>query len=249
MWAPLRPGGFEIEVKNGALRIVKEGKEAKFIDRVLQKTFSGRHAAGLKQPVIYVTERCVFSLCPEGLELIEIAPGIDLEKDILALMAFKPVIKKPPRLMDARIFKPGPMGIKEELLALSLEDRLTYNAEENLFFVNFENYYVKTPEDIRNIRETVEKILSPLGKKVKTIVNYDNFNIAADLVDEYSDMVKYVMQFYAEVTRHGTSTFLRLKLGEQLEKRDIAPRMYETGSDAKQALEKPDEDKKKPSLK
>ena len=80
-------GGLQVEVEDCKLRIVQEGKEAKFVDRVLQKTFSGRHAAKLNQPVIYVTERCVFSLCAEGLELIEIAPGIDLEKDILSLMS------------------------------------------------------------------------------------------------------------------------------------------------------------------
>ena len=240
-------GGLQIEVRDCKVRIVQEGREQKFVGHVGQKTFSGRYAAQNQQPVIYVTERCVFSLCREGLELVEIAPGIDLKKDVLDLMGFEPIMKKPPRLMDLRIFRPGPMGLKDDLLALSLEDRLTYNAEENLFFVNFENYYVRTSEDIRKIRDTVERMLAPLGRKVNTIVNYDNFNISGDLVDEYSDMVKYVMKFYERTTRHTTSTFLWMKLGDELQKRDIRPHIYETREEARGALAKIEEDEKNPS--
>jgi propionate CoA-transferase len=69
--------------------------------------------------VLYVTERAVFKLCEEGIELIEIAPGIDLERDILEQMDFKPVMRQAPKLMDARIFKDEPMGIRTELLAVS----------------------------------------------------------------------------------------------------------------------------------
>jgi len=240
----LTAGGLQVAVEEGKLRIVQEGRETKFVDRVGQKTFSGPHAVKLNQPVIYVTERCVFSLCAEGLELIEIAPGVDLERDIFSVTAFRPVIKAAPKLMDERIFKEGPMGIRDEMLSLSLEDRLTYNPEENTFFVNFENYHVRSSEDILDIRNAVEKILAPLGRKVSTIVNYDNFNIAADLVDEYSDMVKYVMRYYSEVTRHTGSTFLRLKLGDELAKRDISPSMYQTGEEARGALKKLAEGKK-----
>jgi propionate CoA-transferase len=151
-------------------------------------------------------------------------------------MGFKPIISKPPRLMDPRIFRPEPMGLKEDLLTLSLEERLTYHPEENLFFVNFENFYVRTSEEIQQIQETVERMLKPLGKKVFTIVNYDNFNIAPELVDEYGDMVKYVMQFYEGVTRYTTSRFLRMKLGDELQKRDLAPYIYESKEEARRAL-------------
>ena len=89
-------------------------------------------------------------------------------------------------------------------------------------------------------------MLAPLGKKVKTIVNYDNFNIAGELVDEYTEVVKYVMQFYAGVTRYTTSTFLRMKLGDELEKRDLAPHIYETRDEARGVLENLDEIKAPP---
>ena len=229
-------GGLKVALEDGKVKIEQEGKERKFIDQVEQKTFSGRYAAMNKQPVLYVTERCVFKLREEGLELIEIAPGIDVERDVLALMNFKPITKKEPRLMDPRIFRPEPMGLKDDLLSLPLEERLTYNAEENLFFVNFENLYVKSSEDISRIKAIIESILVPLGKKVYTIVNYDNFNIAPELVDEYSDLVKYVMRFYKSTTRYTTSTFLRMKLGDELAKRDVAPHIYETKERALRAL-------------
>ena len=107
-------GKLQIALQDGKLHIVQEGIEKKFVDQVEQKTFSGRYAARVKQPVLYVTERCVFSLTEEGMELIEIAPGIDLEKDILALMDFRPIIKRPLALMDERIFRLEPMGLKQE---------------------------------------------------------------------------------------------------------------------------------------
>jgi len=102
-------GGLNIEVTQGKLTIAQEGRSQKFIDKVEQITFSGTYAAQTGQPVFYVTERCVFQRTVQGMELIEIAPGIDIEKDILQHMSFKPLINNP-RPMDARIFKPEPMG-------------------------------------------------------------------------------------------------------------------------------------------
>jgi propionate CoA-transferase len=232
-------GNLKVSVQDGKLRIDQEGKVKKFIDQVEHITFSGKYAVMKNQPVLYVTERCVFTLSKEGLELIEIAPGINLEENILALMDFKPIIKELPRLMDERIFKPEPMGLQEELLTVPLQDRLTYLPEENLFFVNFERYSIRTSEDVRRIKETVERILSPLGKKVYAIVNYDNFNIMPEMVDEYTEMVKAVVEkFYLRVTRYTTSTFLRMKLGDALKKRDVAPHIYESSEEAQKALKK-----------
>ena len=89
----------------------------KFVREVEHRTFSGSYAVKRGQPVLYVTERCVFELTPEGLELVEIAPGIDIERDILAQMEFRPVIRRDPAIMDRRIFLPEPMGLRDDLLA------------------------------------------------------------------------------------------------------------------------------------
>ena len=84
----------------------------KFIKAVDQITFNGSYAARNGKHVLYITERCVFELTKEGLKLIEVAPGIDIEKDILAHMDFKPIIDNP-KPMDARLFQDGPMGVKK----------------------------------------------------------------------------------------------------------------------------------------
>jgi propionate CoA-transferase len=229
----------KVSIEDGKLRIVQEGKVKKFVKQVEHVTFSGKYAKMKNQSVLYVTERCVFTLTQEGMELIEIAPGVDLEKDILSKMVFKPIIRQPIRLMDERIFGPEPMGLKEDLLTLTLEERLIYDPLENLFFVNFEGHSIKTRQDIQEVKEAVEKILTPLGKKVHTIVNYDNFNILLDLVDEYTEMVKYLVnKYYSEVTRYTTSTFLRMKLGDALQKRGVKPHIYENSEEAREALKK-----------
>ena len=157
----------------------------------------------------------------------------------LSIMDFRPITKGSPRLMDARIFRPEPMGLKEDLLTLTLEERLTYDAEENLFFVNFEGFAVKTALEVQEIKDAVEKIVAPLSERVYTIVNYDNFTILPDVVDEYTDMVKHLVDnYYSGVTRYTTSTFLRMKLGDALKKRDVAPHIYESGDEARKALER-----------
>jgi propionate CoA-transferase len=80
-----------------------------------------------------------------------------------------------------------------------------------------------------------------LGKRVKTIVNYDNFSIVQDLEDDYINMVKHVVsEFYTDTTRYTTSAFLRMKLGDELKRRDIAPHIFQSKEEARQALEKKD---------
>jgi len=225
-------------VENGKLKIVKEGSLKKIVRDVEQITFSGKTAQQGNQQIFYITERCVFTLTSEGIELIEIAPGIDLEKDILAQMEFKPIIKNL-RLMDERIFKPAPMGLKDDLLSIPINQRLTYDPATNIFYVNFEGLNVRTTGDIEAIRSRVTEICQPLGKRVKTIVNYDNFSIAPELEDAYIDMVKYVVsEFYSDVTRYTTSAFLRMKLGDELASRQMAPHIFQSREEAKQALEK-----------
>ena len=81
-------------MNDGQLRIVREGNTRKFIEQVEHLSFSAARSREVGQEVLYVTERAVFKLIEEGLELIELAPGIDLEKQVFAIMAFKPIIRK-----------------------------------------------------------------------------------------------------------------------------------------------------------
>jgi propionate CoA-transferase len=103
-------GGLKVHVEDGKLVIDQEGKKDKIVPAVEQVTFSGEYAQSIGQPVLYITERAVFELTPEGVELKEIAPGVDLEKDILAHMGFKPIMKDV-KLMDERIFREEKMGL------------------------------------------------------------------------------------------------------------------------------------------
>jgi propionate CoA-transferase len=230
-------GNLKLRVENGTLHIDEEGGSRKFVSEVEHRTFSGRYATKRGQSVLYITERCVFRLCEEGLELTEIAPGIDLNRDILAQMDFVPVIRQPPRLMDPRIFRPEPIGLRRDLLSIPLKQRLLYDAQQNLFFVNFEGVKVSNRDTIEQIRRLVTHLLDPLGKKVFAIVNYDNFSIEPELVDEYTEMVKFLMDhYYLGATRYTTSTFLRVKLGDALEGRAVAPHIYESADEARAHL-------------
>ena len=101
------------------MKIIKEGDTRKFVDVVEQRSFSGEYAFKRGQQVLYVTERCVFRLIGTGLELIETAPGIDLERDIMSLMSFRPAISPKLRTMDPRIFREASMGIHDDMLANS----------------------------------------------------------------------------------------------------------------------------------
>jgi propionate CoA-transferase len=230
-------GRLQVAVEGGRLNIVNDGNVKKFVREVEHRTFSGGYAVKRGQPVLYVTERCVFELTRQGLELIEIAPGIDVGRDILARMEFKPIIRRDPVPMDQRIFLQEPMGLRDDLLRMPLERRFTYHPEQNQFFVNFEGHVVRNNKDIERIRRIVETILSPLGHKVYAIVNYDNFKIFPDIVDDYSAMVRdLVDRFYSGATRYTTSGFLRAKLGDALNRRALAPHIYESADEARAHL-------------
>jgi propionate CoA-transferase len=230
-------GRLKVDVRGGQLEILEEGRARKFVADVEHRTFSGEYAAKRRQPVLFVTERCVFRLGKEGLELTEIAPGVDLERDILALMDFAPVMHAPPVLMDAAIFRPEPMGLRERLLAIPLARRFTYAAEQNIFFINFERLDIRTMRDVEAIGAEVERQLASVGRKVYAIVNYDNFAIVPELVDAYSALVqRLVERYYCGVTRYTTSGFLRAKLGEALAQRGVAPHIYVSANEAQAHL-------------
>jgi acyl CoA:acetate/3-ketoacid CoA transferase len=115
-------GGFtagkrRIEVKNCKLAVEEEGHITKFVERVYKIVFSGRYAVEEEKEVLYVTERAVFRLTPSGVELVETAPGVDLEREVLGKMEFRPVVRRVEE-MDRRIFCEGKMGLREEALKI-----------------------------------------------------------------------------------------------------------------------------------
>ena len=117
-------GDPQVRVQGSRLQVLKEGTTHKFVKEVEHRTFSGREARRRGQRVLYVTERCVFQLIGDAqhacLELIEIAPGIELERDVLAHIDFMPTISAQLKLMDAALFTDEAMGLRERLLATPL---------------------------------------------------------------------------------------------------------------------------------
>jgi len=110
-------GGLKVAIADQKLAVTKEGKAKKYVNNVEQITFSGAYAAKTKQPVLFITERAVFELQDGHLALIEVAPGVDIEKDILAQMEFRPRMPSKPKLMPAAIFQPKWGGLKKLLEA------------------------------------------------------------------------------------------------------------------------------------
>ena len=231
-------GGLDVRVEGGQLKILAEGKSQKFVDGVEHRTFSGIDAAARGKQVLYVTERCVFRLCEQGLELIEVAPGVDLQADILGRMAFRPIIRHAPKLMDPRLFREEPMQLRHALLDRPLQERLTYDSANNVFYIDLAGLSIHSLEDIERLRQAVERAVAPVGRKVYAIVNYDRLSIRPDLVDDYVTMVKGLMQrHYLRVTRYTSSTFLRMKLGEALTRNDVSPHhFYRSESEARGLL-------------
>ena len=229
-------GGLRVAVENGELKIVQEGRNKKFVRLIEQITFSGPFASERSQPVLYVTERCVFQLTPEGLELIEIAPGIDLQRDILDQMEFKPIIDKV-ALMDPRIFRDEPMGLAEDLLNVKLKERVTYDADRNILFVNLEGWHVTRKRDVEDLTKVLENACKNTGKRVIAVFNHNSCRIAEDLYDDYAQLNEYMLEHYfSSTTRYTTSAFMRLKMQEALTKRGVQPHIFESATEAHQAI-------------
>ena len=224
-------GGLELKVADGKLQIVKEGKMPKLCAKVQHITFAGKVAAAAGKPVLYVTERCVFQLTTEGLELIEIAPGIDLEKDIVARMPFRPIVKNV-RAMDPAIFRPEPMDLKRRMLDLNLEDRVAYDSERDILFLNFEGLQLRSTEAIEAMRAVVVATCEQIGHRVPVVINYDAFSLAPDLEPYFAESVRVMEEkYYARVSRFTTSAFMRLKLAQVLT-RSVRPHLFESKSEA-----------------
>jgi propionate CoA-transferase len=108
-------GGLEIGWPDGRTRIVREGREPKFVAELEQVSYNGAFGREHGQEVMYVTERAVFRRIEGDLELIEVAPGVDVERDVLAHMGFRPQVSPLLQEMDPRLFLERPMNVADEI--------------------------------------------------------------------------------------------------------------------------------------
>jgi propionate CoA-transferase len=198
---PLVAGATAV-IEDGRLRITEESETRKFVDRVRQVTFNGPQARAQHQSVHYITDRAVFRLAECGLELIEIAPGLDLERDILARMAFRPAISPGLCEMDPRIFREGVMGLAQTC-PTPIEDRFHHDPAENVVYVNYEGMTLRTDEDVEALAAFLDGRFADVGHRVHLIVNYDDLALAPAAAEAFAAMVVRNSERYAlSTSRH-----------------------------------------------
>lgn len=205
--------GADLEICDGELHIKKEGRFRKFLSQVSQVTFSGQYSRSKHQRVVYVTERAVFSLAKGGVELIEIAPGIDLQRDILDQMDFKPILREPIKLMDRRLFQEGPIGLAKTRNTL-LSERFTFDSDSNTMFINFEGLALHNMQQFQQLEHQLELAFQALPGRVRAVVNYENFFLAPSVEKAYFEMVERNHQkYYTDSVRYSSDAFFRRKSG------------------------------------
>jgi len=137
-------------------------------------------------------------------ELIEVAPGIDIEKDILAHMDFEPIINNP-RIMLSNLFIDEPMQLSEILLERELTERISYDRERNTVFLNLEGTQIRTKDDVNRIYSVTEDLFHSVGERFAMVVNYDGVYIDPLLMDYYALSIENMeKEFYSSCTRYST---------------------------------------------
>jgi propionate CoA-transferase len=201
------------------LEIETEGSVKKFVPDVLEKTFSGDEAVRRGQQVLFVTERAVFRRTSENevIELIEIAPGIDLQKDVLDNMDFAPAISSEVKTMDPRIFLDTKMNLT---LFGSLEERCTYHACDHTMFLDLFGITLNSKEEVRWFHGCIAEILNPFVKSkgpINMVVQYDGFDLHKGLERFYGEGAAILQKkYYKTVKRYCYAVFHRAQLANQM---------------------------------
>lgn len=219
---PMTTKGLDISTtEKGDLVIDQEGQIKKFVRDVYEVTFSGDEAVRRGQNVFYVTERAVFRRTAKHkvLELIEIAPGIDLQKDVLDQLDFEPAISPNLKTMDPRIFMTDSMKVGAEMFG-DLADRCKYHEDDHVLYLDLFGITLDNEDDIKWFFGSLRDILKPLCKTkgpIDMVVNYDGFDLHKGLEDVYvSYTEKLQADFYKSAKRFSGKAFHRAKLGKQI---------------------------------
>jgi propionate CoA-transferase len=227
--------GAKLAIADGGLEVLTEGPGAKFVGDVEQVTFSGELARRRGQRVHYITERGVFRLSESGVELVEVAPGLDVERDVLSQMGFEPAVASGLQTMDAAIFGAAALGLRERT-ATPLEDRFVFHEDENVLFCNFEGLSLETPEQAGALAETLDKKFRDIGHRVHAISNYDNFEVLPPAAARFFEMIRHNDQYVLSRTRYSTNAFFRRRLGRRFTSASLEHRMYASFADARAEL-------------
>src|SRR3954447_14097311 len=220
--------GAKVAIGDGRLNVLADTDTRRFVGRLQQRTFSGAYARSRGQQVHYITERAVFRLTDDGLLLTEIAPGVDLERDVLAHMAFTPVIAPDLGEMDSRIFRDEPMGLSRASL-VDLDDRLVHHPEDNALYVNLEGLHLDTAEQVRELAAHLDRRLAALGHRVHAVVNYDNLELGPTAEDAFFTMIRASTEkHFLSATHYSTNAFFRHQLGGRFTEAQLGQTIYPT---------------------
>ena len=219
-------------VEEGRLRLPDAVGETKIVPRVSHVTFNGSRAFERGQSVHYITERCVFRLVRSGLELVEIAPGVDLQADVLDLMQFRPAVADPVRIMEPAIFRDGLMGLATRS-PVCLEDRVVHDPAENVVYLNFEGLRIQTIDEANALADFLDERYAKLGQRFNVVVNYDNFTLGPDASEAFFTMVRRnEARYFLSSTRYSTNAFFRRQMGRQFDEAQLQHQIYANFSEA-----------------
>lgn len=228
--------GAQLSMDDGRLQVLQEGHGCKFVDLVGQVTFSGEQAVERGQTVYFLTERCVLRLTPSGPELVEVAPGLDLEKHVLSQMAFEPKVSSVLATMDPALFAAGLMGLRDRP-PVPIVDRFVYDELQNTLFCNFEGLRLESADDAATLRDLLDAKFRSIGRQVNVITNYDNFEILPPAAPAFFEMIKDNDKYVLLRTRYSTNAFFRRRLGQRFAEASLAHGLYGNFAAAKRGLD------------
>jgi propionate CoA-transferase len=228
--------GATVQVEDGLLRIVEPGVP-KIVAQVGQVTFNGSLAAARGQAVHYITERCVFRLTEDGLELVEVAPGLDAERDVLAHLPFRPRVAEKLETMPAEIFRAPRMGLRDRP-PMSMDERFVHDPDDNVAYVNFEGLRILDAADVAALADFLDARFAALDRRVNVVVNYDNFTLGDDATDAFFAMVRRnTERYFLSSTRYSTNAFYRRQLGRRFTDERLQNRVYGNFNEAHAGLQ------------
>ena len=228
--------GARVVAGDGRLQVVADTATRRFVQRVQQRTFSGAYARERGQQVHYITERAAFRLTDAGLMLTEIAPGVDLDRDVLAHMEFAPIVPAGVPEMDRRIFHEETMGLSRRSL-MDLDERVVYHAEDNVLYVNFEGLHLDTAEEAQELTTFLDRRLAAVGQRVHVIVNYDNVEVGPAAEETFFTMIRHSTEkYFLSATHYSTNAFFRHQLGRRFTQAQLGQLIYPSFAAARKGI-------------
>ncbi|MFN8609228.1 MAG: CoA-transferase [Vulcanimicrobiota bacterium] len=215
--------------------VIEQDGPCKLVAAVGQITFNGSYARSLGQRVLYITERAVFSMQPEGLTLVEIAPGVDLQTQVLDRLPFAVRLADPIKTMDAGLFAPERIGLTR-LGKRPVSERVRYRPEQNTLYLNLEGLEFHSADEVHEFERQLLPHFNFAGK-VQAVINYERFQISEAAAAAWFELVERNTQtYFSSSTRLASSLFFCRQMGEEFERRRFPLKQGERRGEHEPAL-------------